>query len=278
MKKVLVPTDFSTNSEAGVRYAINWATQQKLELVFVHVFYVLKATRWTDAYYEKHSAEVEELWKIKFDTFIADMYEKMDVKPGKYSCVFIQGIGADVTILDYCRKNPSIDCVCISTRGAGKLKKIFGTNTGNLITKSATPILAVPQNYKTAEISKVLYATDLRDYATEITKVVAFARPLKTEIEVVHFTWPGKFPMEETMIKAAFKKQFKYGLTLDFENNDAEHSLVENLKKQIKIRKPSLVLMFTDQKRTFFQKLFLASKSETLSFETKVPLLVFNKP
>ena len=278
MKKVLVPTDFSANSEAGVRFAINWATQQKLELVFVHVFYVLKATRWTDAYYAKHAAEVEELWRIQFESFITSMYEKMEVKPGKHSYVFIQGIGADITIIDYCSKNPDIDCICISTRGAGKFKKIFGTNTGNLITKSAIPVLAVPQNYKAAEISKVLYATDLRDYATEINKVVAFARPLKTEIEVVHFTWPGKFPMEENLIKAAFKKQFKYGLTLDFENNEAALSLIENLKKQIKIRKPSLVLMFTDQKRTFFQKLFLASKSENLSFETKVPLLVFNKP
>jgi hypothetical protein len=40
------------------------------------------------------------------------------------------------------------------------------------------------------------------------------------------------------------------------------------------IRKPSVLIMFTNQQRTFFQKLFLSSKAEELSFQAKVPLLV----
>ena len=104
----------------------------------------------------------------------------MNAKPGKYFIIIIQGISADISILDYCRKNKGIDYICISTRGAGKFKKIFGTNTGNLITKSEVPVLAVPQNYKVADVKSVLYATDLRNYTAEIKKVVAFAQPLKT--------------------------------------------------------------------------------------------------
>ncbi len=117
----------------------------------------------------------------------------------------------------------------------------------------------------------------MRNYAEEIKKVVAFAKPLKTKIEVVHFTWPDEISFDEKTIEAAFKKQFKYGLKLHFEKNDGVHSVVENLQNQIKMRKPSLIVMFTEQKRTFFQKLFLSSKAEELSFEAKVPLLVFNK-
>jgi len=277
MKKILVPTDFSANSRAGVRFAIHWAAQQKLDLVFVHVLNILRVSSCSDAYFAKYVTQEENLRRTKFEKFIADIYRQMNVKPGKHSYLIIQGISADISILDYCRKNTGIDYICISTRGAGKFKKIFGTNTGNLITKSEVPVLAVPQNYKVADVKSVLYATDLRNYTAEIKKVVDFAQPLKTKIEVVHFSWPEEISFDEITIEAAFKKQFKYGLKLHFEKNDGSHSLIENLEKQIRTRKPSVVVMFTNQKRTFFQKLFLSSKAEELSFQAKVPLLVFNK-
>ena len=79
------------------------------------------------------------------------------------------------------------------------------------------------------------------------------------------------------MIETAFKKKYKYGLKIHFEKNDAVKSLIENLQTQIRITKPSVVIMFTNQQRTLFNKIFLSSKAEELSFETKVPLLVFNK-
>ncbi|MEJ7738738.1 MAG: universal stress protein [Chitinophagaceae bacterium] len=277
MKKILVPTDFSTNSKSGVRFAIHWATSLKLELVFVHVLHILRATRWSDAYYEKYAEQELLFYTTKLEKFIAGIYRQMDVDPGRYSKIIIQGISPDTTLLDYCRDNPDFDYICISTRGAGTFQKIFGSNTGNLITKSEVPVLAIPKNYRVSEIKNVMYAADLRNYADEITKVVAFAQPLKTNIEVVHFTWPDEISFDEKTIQAAFKKQFKYGLKVHFEKNDGVHTIVENLQRQIKIRKPSVVIMFTNQKRTFFRKLFLSSKAEDLSFELKAPLLVFSK-
>ena len=277
MKKILVPTDFSTGSKSGVRFAIHWTSQQDIELVFVHVHNILRATSWSDAYFEKYKLQETELCSTQFEKFISEIYKEMNVEARKYATVIIEGINADISIHDYCKKNPGFDYICISTRGAGKIKKIFGTNTGNLITKSAIPVLAVPKNYKVADIKSVMYATDLRNYTEEVKKVVAFAQPLKTEVEVVHFTWPDEITLDEKKIEAAFKREFKYGLKLHFEENDGTRSIVENLEKQIKLKNPSVVIMFTNQQRTFFQKLFLPSKSENLSFDAKVPLLVFNK-
>lgn len=277
MKKILVPTDFSVNSKAGVEFAIHWAAKQKLELVFVHVLHVLRLTKWPDSYYKKYAAQEEINCRTKFEAFIMEVYNRMNVKPGKKSFVIIQGLSADITILDYCIKNPGIDYICISTRGAGKLKKIFGTNTGNLITKSQVPVLAVPKTYSVAAIDRVLYATDFRNYPEELKRVVDFALPLKAHVDVLHFTWPDEIPFDKKAMEAAFKKKYKYGLDIQFEKNDAVHSLIENLQNQIRIKKASVVIMFTNQDRTFFQKIFLSSKAEELSFQAKVPLLVFNK-
>lgn len=277
MKKILVPTDFSTNSKGGVRFAIAWATRQKLELVFIHVLHILRPTRWTDTYFAKYAEEEEKSCRTKFEKFIGGIYRNMNANAGKHSFVIIQGISADITILDYCRKNHDIEYICVSTRGAGKFNKIFGTNTGNLITKSEVPVIAIPKTYKVADVKSVLYASDLHNYSEELNKVVCFALPLKAKIEVLHFTWPDEIIFDEKTFAADFRNRYKYGLKIHFEKNDAILSFVEHIQKQIKIRKPSVVIMFTNQDRTFFQKLFLSSKAEELSFQLKVPLLVFNK-
>lgn len=272
MKKVLVTTDFSVNSKSGIRYAIRWAALQKLELIFVHVLYVLRATNWTDAYYEQYSKEAEEICSKKLQKFISGIYSTMKINPGRHSFLIIQGVSADISILDHCVKNPGIDFICIATHGAGKLKRILGTNTGNLITKSRVPVLAVPAAYRFTGIKKVIYAADLNNYEMELKQVIDFAFPLKASIEVLHFSWPGE---KNTGIASA--KKYKYGITVHYEKSDAVHTLIENVQLQIQTRKPSLVIMFTNQQRTFFQKIFLSSKAEELSFKTKVPLLVFNK-
>lgn len=277
MKKILVPTDFSANSRSGVRFAIYWASRQKLELVFIHILHILRPTRWTDSYFEKYAGEQEKDCKINFEKFVAAIYRNMSVKPGKHSFVIIRGISADVSILDYCRNNHDIGYICVSTRGAGKFNKIFGTNTGNLITKSEVPVIAIPKAYKVAGIKTVLYASDFRNYSGELNEVICFALPLKAKIEVLHFTWPEEIIFDEKTVEAAFKNRYKYGLKLQYEKNDGTLSIVRHIQKQIKIKKPSVVIMFTNQDRTFFQKLFLSSKAEELSFQLKVPLLVFNK-
>ena len=46
MKRILVTTDFSTNSKAGVRFAIQLASQTKCELTFYNVHETLKSNAW----------------------------------------------------------------------------------------------------------------------------------------------------------------------------------------------------------------------------------------
>jgi nucleotide-binding universal stress UspA family protein len=277
MKKVLVPTDFSVNSKAGLRFALQWSTQQKLELVFVHVFQIVKLAEWTDGYYLKCVDKMKRINKEKLEKFVAQILKSIKIKPVKYSCFLIEGISPDLAIMEYCRQNPGIDFICISTRGAGKLKRIFGTNTGNLITRSKVPVIAIPGNYRVKPIKHLLYATDLRNCTEELKKVVAFARPLKTSVEILHFTWPGETLPDKNLWEKIFRKQFSYALKLHFEKTDITHSLVQRLQKQIQTSRPSVVIMFTDQDRTLYQRIFLSSKAEQLSFHIKVPLLVFNK-
>lgn len=273
MKKILVPTDFSENSKSALEFALGWAEKEMLHLEFLYVTHISRNTEWTDNEFLVHSETDRTEVQLKLDAFVQQMISERKHKPAAVTTTVIEGLRADNTILDYCEDDGSLYCICISTRGAGGLQKMLGTNTGNLITHSKIPVIAVPQNYSETEISNVLYASDLENYEDEINKVIEFAQPLHAAVEVLHFTWPDENRAE----KDNFSKDYEYGFTLSFPPHNVSKKLINNLHEVVKEKQPSILIMFTNQEKNFWQKLFSPSKTEQISFEIEVPLLVFKK-
>ena len=277
MKKILVPTDFSANSRAGIRFALRWAALEKLELIFVHVLHTSRPVEWTDTYFFRYIEDEANLFKERLSRFVEDAIRQVKQRPERYQCMILPGMSADLALLDFCRKRHDIDFICMSTAGAGGVKKTLGTNTGNLITKSKVPVIAVPKNYKGGSFKKLMYATDFRDCSNELKSVVAFAKGLKASLEVLHFTWPNEVMPDKEIVESGMRKVSRFPLRLRLEKPDIRYSLTQNLEKCVQTLKPSVLIMFTDQSRNLLQKIFLSSKSEQLSFHLKTPLLVFQK-
>ncbi len=122
-----------------------------------------------------------------------------------------------------------------------------------------------------------MYASDFINYEAEVAQVIEFARPLKAPLEVLHFSWPNETDIDIKKLEAEAKKKHQYKVNILFENYKAINSTLTNIKNQVALKKPSVLVMFTDQNRSFFQKIFQPSKTEQLSFDLKVPLLIFNK-
>lgn len=276
MKKILVPTDFSTNSKSGIRFAIQWAAQQNVEVVFIHVLNILIPTRWSKSTAAEYIAGELEACRTRFRKFINGVYKSMNITPGVYSTVLIQEYDPAKTILEYCKKEKTLDCICISTNGASAVMKLFGTNTSELISKSPIPVLAIPKNYRPKQIKSVLYATDFRNYKEELAKVFPFATSFQAKIDIVHFAWPGALAFDSQTIEK-LTEDYEFGLNVYVGYNSATISLSENLQKTIAKRKPSIVIMFINQDRNLMQRIFASSKAQELSFDLKTPLLVFTK-
>jgi hypothetical protein len=82
---------------------------------------------------------------------------------------------------------------------------------------------------------------------------------------------------EVKVLKVAVEKFSKYNINLHLEKRNLLETFVSEIEVAVAKSKPSLLVMFTEKNRTFFQKLITPSKSEEYSFKPKVPLLVFNK-
>jgi hypothetical protein len=214
--------------------------------------------------------------KNKLEKFVAAIYKALDTKPEKVHYVISSSFVTDSNIIKYATDH-QFDLICISRRGEGKLKKIFGTNTTNLIQRSTVPVMAIPHNYKSMKINSVLYASDLANLKHEMEKVVAFAKPLGATIELLHLNYPSDTSDNKNAIEGVIKDYPKTNITYRLENIDLIYNLVSNLQKVIKKTKPSILVMFTDQDLGFFEKIFLSSSTADFSLIASVPLLVFKK-
>ena len=99
---------------------------------------------------------------------------------------------------------------------------------------------------------------------------------MKAPIDMIHFSWPGNTFFDEKTIEAD-SGIYKPGLTVSIIENTGVIALAENLKRQIKIKKPSVTVMFPNQERNLFQRIFFGSHAREISFRLTTPLLVFPK-
>lgn len=276
MKKILVTTDFSTNSKAGIRFAIQLASQTDAHLVFYHAVEALRPTIWSQAQYNEYTTcEIERHQKM-LQQFIKAICQKNNLPQTKYTCVAEVGLHVDNQIIAYA-ENIKADFICMSTRGAGTMKKLFGTNASTLITTSSVPVIVVPHTYRTKTITTIWYASDLEDFDKELNIVDKFTTPLSTNIEVIHYNHllyseESTKKLEQIAAKYPSKK-----ISFHFKKFEIEYSLTHNLQRAMKRANPSLLIVFTKQNKGWFDRFFFSSKSAEMTFDTTTPMLVFRK-
>ena len=276
MKKILVTTDFSENSKAGLYFAIQLASQNNYELTFFNTYHILTPTAWNEVRvggYEKDEAEkIEE----KLNAFVEETFKGINEIAAPYKCVIKSSVFADSCIREYAAEN-NFDFICISTRGAGAVKRLLGTNTANLINNSEVPVIAIPNNYEKRAVTSILYVSDLFNYENEILKVIAFAEPLKATVELLHLTSAPDKKEDLALTENAIKAITRYNVNFQTTPRNPNDSLISDIEVAVKSIQPSVMVMFTEQNRNWFEKIFISSKSAEYSFDAKVPLLVFHK-
>ncbi|MCW5922318.1 MAG: universal stress protein [Saprospiraceae bacterium] len=276
MKKILVTTDFSTHSKAGVRFAIQLASQTGAELIFIHCFQALIPTTIHRERIDNALVEQTQKFRSKLEKFVADIYKSMKVTPGAHSFVAVEELNPTTGILDYAHQH-QIDYVCISTRGAGTLRKIIGTNTSTIVVKSAVPVLVVPHNWRRQPIKKMLYASDLENLDKEMAIVTAFAQAAGIKSDLAHFYYPSEIKLDPVVLAEMWQKKYPQVGRVYLERFNVGDGFAHQLGNLIDQAKPSLVVFFTHTNQTWFDKLFSTSRSEAFTFATNVPMLVYRK-
>jgi nucleotide-binding universal stress UspA family protein len=276
MKKILVTTDFSPASRAGMRFAIQLATQMEAELVFFHSFQALIPTT---VLQERIDNELNVQGKEalrQLERFVVGIHRAMKIHPGKQHSVVVENLNPERAIIDYAKEH-EFDFICISTRGAGGLRKLLGTHTTSVLHRSTVPVLVVPSTYRVRPIKKILYASDVVDLQQEIAVVSAFAEEIQAKTDLTHFYFSGESPLDPPTLKQMWQLQYPQLDKIYLEHFNHDSGFPAQLEKLCSRTKPSIVVFFAHTNKTWFDKLFSTSISETVSFATKTPLLIWRK-
>jgi nucleotide-binding universal stress UspA family protein len=275
--KLLVTTDFSTNSKGAIRFAQTLAKQSKeIEVTSYHSVLFMKPSTWSDALYNSYKhEEITRLTKA-LTNFVSDTIGADRSKFAGVHYVIDSAISTEKDIIKYAEKR-KMDIICIATQGAGMLRKIMGTHTSYIVNNSLVPVLVIPSHYRSKPIKKVTYLSDFENVKRELDKVSKLSSTLKCSVDVLHYASiiPDKkqFERNEALVNSG-----KYENThLQVIKSDVESSLMERVAQYINKSKPQLLIMFTKREKSFFERIFLPSKSAELTYTTKVPVLIYSK-
>ncbi|TAF66934.1 MAG: universal stress protein [Cytophagales bacterium] len=280
MKKILVPTDFSDNASAAMRYALQLNEKMSAEIIFMHALDPLMRTDLPKAEYEK---EVEHYKKEAQNQLIAQIravFTQLGRAADAENAKFVVR-SEDNAIQDILQTatDLAIDLIIMGTVGATGLKKLlFGSNTTQIIRRATCPVLSVPANYDFQPIHKIGYASDLTQPLPELRSVLPFASLLGATIEVFHVypVYPQYVDVktfDNEGVLQEWKKDLQYDkINLHFVHTENDNDVDAGIELYRQSYKPDCMAMFRHD-RNFFDTLLDISFTDNYAFQPSVPLL-----
>jgi nucleotide-binding universal stress UspA family protein len=284
MKTILVPSDFSSNAHHALRFALYLSETVDLKICIFHWTEILIPTSTPHGFYkELYQQQLDaKLDNLKADTHKVLKSLEMIGDHKKIEYIVKDSSDMDMSLVESVNEH-QVDMVIMGTHGASGLKKVFyGSNTTRVIEAAQIPVIAIPESYQLSPIHKIAYASDLKDVITEVGELVRFAKMLKASIEIFHVfpSFPQWVDPSEENIATITKQlhdaypgqKFSIKVVQTYKEND----VVSGIETFVKSFKPDIMAMFT-VKRTFWDKLFDASRTEEFAFNATIPLLTLKK-
>jgi len=267
MKKILVPTDFSSISENALQYALEIASAFSSEILLYHV------------YSFHHRIDYDRNYPEDEQPYVRNIEKKMSIEKSKFANTAAEKGVAIKTVVEessvfYLFKNKvekyDIDLIIMGTKGETGLEGvIFGSVAVTALENSRVPVLVVPPEHTTCKIEKVALATDLKDVSKEVIEVLEeLIIQFSSELTVLSII--GKDGA--SLIHEKSELRFK-GLKTLYKEIEISNTINETINQYVQELGYDLVCMIRKDKG-FFESIFKRSVTKTQVYHTNIPFLV----
>lgn len=273
MKKIIVPTDFSTVAENAMVYALGLAKSFDSVVKVIHSY--MPKTSDINAG-NLYNPEGEKNSENKLDNLVKEL-KKQNISESESGFLLDSEfmVGAPIEKLtnyfnDY---EEEIYTVMGSTGESGGFKRIFGSVSTEIIKKSKQPTFIIPSDAEFNGYKNIAIALDefKLDNST-ILWLTDFAKKFDANIHFVHVDKTNKnYPLEEVMNTA----KNHYPDNKLNSHTIQSNNIVEALDEFSEENKMDL-LIFTKGERGFLKSLFHHSVTKEMSQKTNTPLLVIH--
>ncbi|NRF37690.1 universal stress protein [Pedobacter foliorum] len=285
MKKILVPTDFSSSAKNAANYAMHLAKQIKANVklcnaVMVPLDVPLAAhVAAPIVSFETLEYEVEQ--ELKRWAGRLKEKDELETAPDTFHPLVehVVGVGSVPDVITNVAANREVSLTVMGMSGAGGLSKfLLGSSSRGMVEATETPLLLVPDESRFMGLHKIAFATDLSKTDIAIVHILAgFARVFNAEILIVHISEKARDNeynnqhkidvfLNEVTNKVNYHKIY-YQHVMDTAVGDGLDWLAEYGQIQM--------LAMVHRKHNVLHKLFKGSYTQKLKKRITIPLLVF---
>ncbi|MDO6818531.1 universal stress protein [Zobellia sp. 1_MG-2023] len=188
MKKIIVPLDFSQQSEYALKVAVSLAKKHGSEILALHMLELNQAMiTSTEGFHPEQTVFLIKLAEKRFNEFLNKPYLKgLKVTPIiKHYKVFseVNEIAAD----------HNAELIVMGSHGTDGLEEIFiGSNAEKVVRNADIPVLVIKKEITDFTINRFVFASDFKEESIAgFEKAKAFATMLNAELDLVYINTPG---------------------------------------------------------------------------------------
>lgn len=167
MKKILVPTDFSSVADVAIHYACDLSKTLHTE---VHLLHVVKKESEVDAAV------------LKLNELCARHRSESN-----YDLKYITKVGNIFDDIAQVAKDANAELVVMGTHGLQGLQYLVGSNALRVVSENSAPIIIVQEKSSTiAQVKKLLVPLDLhKDTKQKLKTVLEIAKKFNSEVHIL---------------------------------------------------------------------------------------------
>ncbi|TAF35432.1 MAG: universal stress protein [Cytophagales bacterium] len=282
MLTLLIPTDFSDAAADASKFAIKLADQHRMNLVFFHEYHASRPPAMSGKEQKKLHDNTKEAHSERLVTHVKSLFIELnkEYRNDRVEFCLAESFNLTETVLEAASKY-SADLIVTGTTGANSLgKKLFGSNTANLIAQSRVPILSVPAGFTADKLNYLAFATTLTHVGSELIRVMDIVKMLQAKIDLF-FVYPN-FPehidvskLNPHILEKGWQEKFQHPhIKLYFIKTDGANESREGIQEFVRLYQPDALLMFT-RERSLFDKIFNSSLTSDMASYLKLPILSF---
>lgn len=274
MKKLLVPTDFSTTAERAISFAIELAKQSGGEIFLLHVYDHIKEQ------FSSHKEIIKEYNTQQVQERSQQLRSAQETisKEGIPATTLLYSGEVSDTII-WAAKENGVDCIVMGTLGATGLKTaIFGTKTASVLSETSIPVITIPFNYTWKTPHKLLLAIndaeedpklfqpafDLTDLFQAQVETLIFSEERAVAVDVMeHARVLSKVQQRLSQYYSKYPIETIHVTGKDFQ---------QTVQEFIDMHQVDLLVMIT-HRRKLLQNLFKFSLTRQMAYHTTIPLL-----
>ncbi|NND63707.1 MAG: universal stress protein [Flavobacteriaceae bacterium] len=276
MKNILLPTDFSENSQNAIEFALEFLKGKECSF---SVLNVQKAGEFVldDFYSASATSSVNEAIlkdnKKDLKSFLSPFQEKYKNEKFEFQSFVDYDVFADA--VSQLVSSENIDLIVMGSNGATDASEVlFGSNTLQVIRKVDCPVLIIPEDYKYSGIESVLFtASTCRDLKHEAA--IPFKEILdafEPELHLLNIKKSQKAPSHQCtscLIDVLQDVDYTSHTLRGIPTPMAVDAFVQ-------LNKVDLHATFVERE-SFMDRFLFGSETSKLSYGTRIPLLIMHK-